>query len=283
MYYGNVSHYQINYKALSLEAFHTPPAAYNLCGTVDMECPRVYPLILHAILLTSSKFAILSTNNPSDMNRTLYAIHLCILLISFVVSTVNRKRLPGHLRLFPLLLFMTFVVESTAFYFQGFRKQSTQPLYHLFLPFLYSALSYIYLKSIESASILRKIIFYSIPVFIAIHIYLSIFVQKINAPNSYAFMLAAVLIVVWSLTYFYNLLQSKTVLKLSATPLFWISTGNVLFYSGAFFVMGSLSFLLTNNKQLASKLFVLIYVLNYFLYSLYTIGFLCTMWTKRSS
>lgn len=217
------------------------------------------------------------------MNKNLYIVYLCILFISFVSSLVNRKTLPRSIRLFPLLLFVTFVVESTAFYFQAFRKQSTQPLYHLFLPFLYSSISYIYLKSTGVPFVLKKIIFYSIPTFIAIHLYLSIFVQKINSPNSYAFMLAAVLIVVWSLTYFYNLLQSKTVLKLSATPLFWISAGNILFYSGAFFVMGSLSFLLTNNKPLAGKLFVLIYVLNYFLYSLYTIGFLCTMWTKRSS
>ena len=217
------------------------------------------------------------------MNKNLYIAYLCILFISFISSLVNRKNLPQHLRLFPLLLFVTFAVESTAYYYLVLKDQSLQPIYHLFLPFLYSGISYVYLKSIEAPIVLKKVIFFSIPTFIALHIYLSLFVQKISTPNSYAFMLAAVLIVVWSLTYFYNLLQSKTVLKLSATPLFWISTGNVLFYSGAFFVMGSLSFLLANNKELASKLFVLIYVLNYFLYSLYTIGFLCIMWTKRSS
>ena len=217
------------------------------------------------------------------MNSPLYVVYLCILLVSFVSSIVNRKNLPHPVRLFPLLLFVTFLVEATAFYFQAFRKQSVQPLYHLFLPFLYSGISYIYLKSIEAPPIFKKLILYSIPAFIFVHLNLSFFVQKINAPNSYAFMLAAVLIVVWSLSYFYYLLKSKAVLQLSATPLFWISTGNIFFYSGAFFVMGSLSFLLTSNKQLASKLFVVIYVLNYFLYSLYTIGFLCTMWTKRSS
>ena len=211
----------------------------------------------------------------------LFSIYLCILFASFLASLLNRKNLEDYAPLFSTLTGVTFLVESIAFYMLFFAYEKTHFLYHYFLPFSYTLIALIYRKAVTKAWI-KKALSVSVPLFLGAHLFLSVFVQKIDSVNSYAIMGASFLIILSSLSYFYDLLTRTEIVKLSATPLFWISTGNIFFYSGAFFLMGFLNYLMREELGLASKLIVINYSLNYLLYSFYTIGFLCAGRLRKS-
>ena len=66
-------------------------------------------------------------------------------------------------------------------------------------------------------------------------------------------------------------------------PLFWVSSGNLIFYAGVFFRMGLLNYIIKELPDLAPKLMYINSSLNYILYTLYSIGFLCTIRNRRSS
>jgi hypothetical protein len=216
------------------------------------------------------------------MNKILFLIYLCILFASFCCCIINRKNLPAYFRFFILFTGVTFIVESIGFYLLFYTPRQTYFLYHFYVPFEYAVLALVYSKAI-SKSWKKKVILISVPAFWLLHLFLSLFIQKIEGDNSYAIMVSLILIVVLSLGYYYELLQKEGSAPLFRDPLFWISTGNLIFYSGVFFLMGFLQYLAKEDLALAKKLMVINYSLNYILYSLYSIGFLCTTQNRKFS
>ncbi|HNP78270.1 MAG TPA: hypothetical protein PKM91_13605 [Cyclobacteriaceae bacterium] len=208
------------------------------------------------------------------MNPVLYSIHLCILLASLIACVVNRKDLHPFYSLFFILLTTTMIVESVSFFLLLYTSWSTQIIYHLFLPMCYSLQALIYARALTSEKS-RRIIRISIPAFLIIHILLSVTIQPVTKPNSYAFLLAAASLVAMSLAYLHQVMKEPGSVSIQRQPLFWTTTGNLFFFSGAAMLMGLLSYLLDFNKPLASKLFTINYLLNYMLYGLYCIGFFC--------
>jgi hypothetical protein len=216
-----------------------------------------------------------------EMNPALYLIHLCILLISLIGCVVNRKDLHPFYSFFLVLLSTTWVVESVSFVLLLYTSWSTQIIYHLFLPVCYSLHALIYAKAMNN-KMKSRIIYYTIPTFIIIHIVLSTTIQPVSKPNSYAFLLAAALLVAMSLAFLHQVMKEPGVVPIQRQPLFWTTTGNLFFFCGAAMLMGLLNYLLDVNKPLASRLFTINYLLNYMLYGLYCIGFFCRRkWKMR--
>ena len=209
------------------------------------------------------------------MNKILFLIHLTIVFCSFVCSIINRKNLPGYFRLFTIITGVTFLIESIGFYLLFFTEHPRQYLYHFYVPFMYIIMAYIYYKAITT-SWKVKLIGWSIPVFLVLAIYLTFFIQKIDVVNTYATMVVSILIIGLSLFYYFELLQKEGSYSMGRDPLFWISTGNLIFYAGVFFLMGLLNYLMREMLELSKQLMVINYGLNYVLYSFYCVGFLCT-------
>ena len=216
------------------------------------------------------------------MNKLLFAIYLAVLFISFCATIINRKNLTGRLRLFTLLTGVTFLIECTGFYLLFYTRKPTFFLYHFYLPFAYSVLAFIYAGSIRTG-VIKRFIEFSIPGFVALHLFISLFIQKTDSVNTYGVMAGAILFVALALIYFYDLLQKEGVVPLLRNPLFWVSSGNLIFYAGVFFLMGLLNYIIKELPDLAPKLMYINYSLNYILYTLYSIGFLCTIRNRRSS
>lgn len=215
----------------------------------------------------------------SEVSRFLYELYLGILAISFIASILNRKNLPSYFWLFSLLLGLTIVNESIAYYFLYYTHPVRRPffLYHFFIPVYYSLLAGVYYYYFEKPGV-KKIVLYSIPVFIGVNVVLSLTLQKMDVVNTYAFMLLTVLVLSWVLYYFYELMREYKSPSLTRMPFFWINAGNLFFYPGMFFLMSFLNVLIENDPALLSILYNLINrLMNYLLYTLFTIGFLCTV------
>ncbi len=218
-----------------------------------------------------------------EISQLLYEIYLGILTISFIASILNRKNLPSYYWLLSLLLGLTIVNECTAFYFLYYPQAIGRPyfLYHFFIPVYYSLLAGVYYKYFEKP-VVKKLVLYSIPAFILVNVVLSTTLQKLNVVNTYSFMLLTALVLGWVLYYFYELMHEYKSPDLLRMPFFWINAGNLFFYPGMFFLMSFLNVLIENDPALLNVLYNLINrLLNYMLYTLFTIGFLCTIRKKK--
>jgi hypothetical protein len=89
------------------------------------------------------------------------------------------------------------------------------------------------------------------------------------------FVVEGVFMTMFALYYLINLYRSDIQTRLSRHPHFWISTGNLLFFSGAAFFMGFAYTLANKNLPLYRELSYIVYFLNLMLYSIYIKAFLC--------
>lgn len=80
-----------------------------------------------------------------------------------------------------------------------------------------------------------------------------------------------------------EMLQVKHKIELRYYTAFWLNAVHLIFYGGILFVMGCYYFLNASDPVLAGEFLKINYFLNLFLYSGYTIIFLCTATPRISS
>lgn len=139
----------------------------------------------------------------------------------------------------------------------------------------YSILSLIISYFIQSP-LKKKIIVGSVFVVIPVFILLQIFLISRN--ESYKYLnqtIEAPFICVWTILYLFEVARHEYEFEISTNPMFWISLGNLLFYSGSFFSYGFGGYLMSTDPKWGQTIFLIAQILNILLYILYFIGFLC--------
>jgi hypothetical protein len=139
----------------------------------------------------------------------------------------------------------------------------------------YSILSLIISHFIQSPT-KKKIIIGSIVVVIPLFILLQIFL--ISRYPTYTYLnntIEAPFICLWTILYLFEVARHEYEFEISTNPMFWISLGNLLFYSGSFFSYAFGSYLMSADAKGGDTIFLIAQILNILLYILYFIGFLC--------
>ncbi|MGB8193002.1 MAG: hypothetical protein WCF67_13825 [Chitinophagaceae bacterium] len=146
----------------------------------------------------------------------------------------------------------------------------------------YSLLSLIianFLRSLWKRKIIVISVYTMIPIFIILQLIL------IGNNKSYKYlnqMIEAPLICAWTTLYLFETARHEEEFNLTSNPMFWISFGNILFYSGSLFSYGLGSYLESKgNDKAADAIFLIAQILNILLYILYFIGFLCILRSRR--
>jgi hypothetical protein len=192
-----------------------------------------------------------------------YGIMAIALLASF--HGYNRK---GYVLFIPLLALSLAVEILRPFY-------PYLNIFKLFISVEYTLLSLIISTFINSSTkrlIIRSSIFILVPIFIFIELYLA------DQSRSYKYldlMIGAPFLCVWTILYLFETVKQEEDFEVTRNPMFWISLGNLLFFSGSFFSYGFGSYLAYKGSDLAETIFWIARVLNILLYILYFIGFLC--------
>jgi hypothetical protein len=194
-------------------------------------------------------------------------VYYGIMAIALLASLrgYNRK---GYVLFIPLLALSLAVEILRHFY-------PTLKAFRLFIPVEYTLLSLIISTFINSRTkqlIIRSSIFILVPIFIYIELYLA------DKNLSYKFldlMIASPFLCVWTILYLFETVKQEEEFEVTRNPMFWISLGNLLFFSGSFFSYGFGSYLVFKNSNLAETVFWIARILNILLYILYFIGFLC--------
>jgi hypothetical protein len=215
---------------------------------------------------------------------TLTYIYLSTVLLSFLVSLRSFKlRFASHLRLFSVLLGLTFLVELSAdLTVRLLHWKNNYWIYHLFTLVEFWAYGYYYYQIIRLQRMRQILVGFLVvfPVFWMITVF---FIFGWSKWNSYVIIVGSFFTVVFVLIYYYQLLMAREISSLRNLTEFWIATGMLIFYMSALPFYGTLNFLLTYHHGVARTLYKVLLVIDTLMYALFSYGYLCkTMSTKKS-
>ena len=214
------------------------------------------------------------------MSRELdVVLHFTFLTISLAVWFYRRRFLTERRFLFVgLFLLSTFIFDGLATiimfntYLQQVLENSNLFLYHIVTPIRFSLIMLFYYEEIRNPHI-RKAILITIPAYVLMSAFLSLFVQEIQEYNVYQILVHHLLTTVAVLYYFYELVTIMPFVKVYTQPDFWISVA-FLFHSVLNVLLeGFSNYLSTYSAEHYGVVYTLFSLSNYCLFILITLGF----------
>lgn len=181
------------------------------------------------------------------------------------------------LKLFPPFLSLTLAAEIYGPYLSAHNK-SNIALYNFFTVFEF-CFYMILISLIVNNSGVKKIIqassgFYGLAAVLNI-----LFFQGMRGFHTITYSLGCLIIVSFCVYYFFELFRLPQSIKLSRNPAFWICSGLLFFYCCGFPLYAFMNFW-SNYKWVIKSFDSIVTILNIFLYSLFTIAFLCSRTRK---
>lgn len=190
------------------------------------------------------------------------------------LSLFVQKNTPRHLKLFPFFLLVTILIEVTGMILWRMGK-SNIILYNLFAVFAVTFYLF-YLKNIIRHRLVKSLITTAIIIY-PIFAIINIFFIQVDAFQSITYSLGCLLIVGACVFYFYELFQLKQSIQLSREPAFWISSALLFFFTCTLPFIGLTNFLYEVSPVIAQNLGAILAIINFLLYSMFTIAFLCRL------
>ena len=202
--------------------------------------------------------------------------------ISLLVSLlVYKKPTRFYLKLFPPFLLLTLIAEIYASWLYTVGKNNTA-IYNFFSTFefcFYLFIISIIIKEITVKRIIRvTVLLYAIAAVINI-----VFILKMKEFHVTTYTVGCLLIVVFCIYYFGELFRFPEQGKLLHNPAFWICSALLFFYCCGFPLYGLINQWNGISRLVLEHFVDIVTILNIFLYSLFTIAFLCTRTRKYTS
>ena len=202
-------------------------------------------------------------------------ITFLISLTTFIPPTAR-----FYLRLLCLYLLLDCIVETYTSY-QALHRQNTQLVNSL--SSTVSFVLYIYiLREIIHNPKARKALLYCLLIFPLISV-VNIFLIQKYVYQSITYSLGCLLIVAFSIYYFWELFQRKTYVNLAREPAFWICSGLLFFSACSFPVYAFLNLLQNLGPTVSRVMAFLMDLVNILLYLSFTIAFLCRLRPRKST
>ena len=209
-------------------------------------------------------------------------LYVYFILISFLVSLsvyINATTAHRYLKLFPPFLLTTIIVEVIGSYIGSIRI-SNLTLYNFFTVFEFCFYLYV-IRLIISNKRMRRVFNVAIVAYGSIAIINIIFIQRLKAFHTISYALGCLVIVAACVYYFYELFKLPKAVKLINNPAFWICSGLLFFYCCGFPLYGMFNFLSGISRLIIRNFYSIIVILNIFLYTLFTIAFLCRLKIRK--
>ena len=197
-----------------------------------------------------------------------YQIYFFILSIGIIVGIIRYTHLSKSSKICILLLSTTLISEFSALAIGRIGKGNLF-IYHFFAPIQYSLIAWAYYSELKLVWIK-----YSIPVMLIIAVLMSWLVQPLTVFNSYYVCLDLLLTIVVCTQFFEMLLKASNETSFTAYPMFWISSGFLLFSVCNLFVFSSYNGLFSMVSSW-ERVFAYIRIFtNCLLYILFSVAFL---------
>ncbi len=209
-------------------------------------------------------------------------LYVYFIAISFLTSLSvysTSKTSYSYLKLFPPFLLATVIIESFGSYLASIRTPNVA-LYNFFSVFEFCFYLYV-ISLIINGKKMKRVIIVALILYGLIAITNIIFIQKLKAFHSVTYAFGCLVIVAACVYYFFELFKLPRAVKLKNNPAFWICSGLLFFYCCGFPLFGMFNFLSDISKLIIRNFYNIITILNIFLYTLFTIAFLCRLKIRK--
>jgi hypothetical protein len=193
-------------------------------------------------------------------------IVLTVIVINAIVGIVLYKKSNILIQ----LLSTYFVVQAILEIWSDIllmKRTNNQFLYHFFVPILFLILSYLFFIKIYEPNI-KKWLLVSSFTLVGACWFFAFSIQSIREINSYAHLLTRLVLCIWVVLYFRQLLQVEEYQPLKTNNMFWISLA-VLLHIANYCFYGIVNVMLNYNGKLASAWYTNILLID--------IGFYCVL------
>jgi hypothetical protein len=186
------------------------------------------------------------------------------------------KLYPRFWKAFPIYLFIITCCEFAGWYMNTHGIKGSKIMYSYFVvPLEFLFMYFLYYKNLPK-QFLKTVFAFSL-------IYLLswggelIFVQHTKwIWLSMSYTVGNIIMLILGIIYFLQLLKSEKLLSYKKQIFYWVNLGLMLFYVGTFPFYATLGILYKEAPKLYEILYWMSVTLNYFLYSFFIIGFLCS-------
>jgi hypothetical protein len=218
------------------------------------------------------------------MFRVFLYFYLTTIGLAFLASLLSFKyNYPRHLKLFSVLLGITFLVEITANFVltksMGLSDYRSA-LYNQFALFEFVAYAYFFYLISRNTQVKRIIVFF-ICLFPVLWIATTFFLFGYKGWNTVVITVGGYFTVLFALLYVYHSSGHEDVTRLSKRSEFWIAIGMVIFYSCQVPYLGMLNVLNKNYPTLTRYLLRASMVIDGIMYCFFIYAYLCRR--KKSS
>lgn len=208
--------------------------------------------------------------------------YIYFMAISFLVSLTvyfTARRPYRYLKLYPPFLLITLCIDSIGTY-RSFYGLNTLILYNFFSVFEF-CFYFLILSLVINNPRMRVTARITLLLYvIAASVNISFF-QGVNGFHSVTYAIGCLLMVGFCIYYFFELFRLPKSVNLKNNPTFWICCGLLFFYCCSFPLFGMANLLSSISRLIIQNFINIINVLNIFLYSLFTIAFLCLIKTRK--
>lgn len=209
-------------------------------------------------------------------------LYIYFIAISFLASLsvyFTAEKAPFYLKFFPFFLLLTLVAESLGVYLSSIRVNNIA-LYNFFTVFEFSFYLWIISLVLKNQRI-KKGIRYILLLYVLISVFNIVYIQQMKSFHAATYALGCLLIVAACIYYFFELFRLPKSVNLKNNPAFWICSGLLFFYCCGFPLFGMFNLLSNISKLLIRNFYNIIIILNIFLYTLFTIAFLCRVKVRK--
>lgn len=191
-----------------------------------------------------------------------------------------KKSAPFFLQALPVYLLITFVVEYIGQWMNS-QGRITLWLYNIFVTIEFIFYFWM-LQFVVRNRFVKRLLKKSIWVFPIVVILNKLFIQKGLQFHTLTVSLGSLIIVIATITYFFELFQLEKPVNLVREPSFWICSGLLFFYACSFPLFGLVNFFRSPSYLVIKIIDSILAIMNIFLYSSFIIAALCRIKTMKS-
>jgi len=151
-------------------------------------------------------------------------------LLPVIAGLLQYKKLPAAFRVLLYFFMVAILFEIQASIFKRV-YHNNMPGQHLYTVIEFLSYSVVFYLNFRKNSMMRRLIAVNAVVFAGVAVADAFYINGIWAPNAVSLSYSSVSIIVYSLACFYVLFQQDTLQYSWVYPMFWVSTGTLIYFA----------------------------------------------------
>ena len=208
--------------------------------------------------------------------------YIWLILLGSIAGAIVyfKKGTPVFLRALPVYLLITFTVEYIGQWMND-NGRATVTLYNVFTTIEFVFYFWMLRHMVKNARA-KKLLHHSLWLYPVLVILNKLLLQKGLQFHTITFSLGGLLIVMATITYFFELFQFGKPVNLVREPSFWICSGLLFFYACTFPLYALINFLQDPSNIIIKNIASILAIVNILLYSSFIIAALCRIRIRKS-